>query len=100
VAIGDPGGTDRRPAVHHPHVHHLELTVDDAPLVLDRIVSLCRARRCAITALRFDAADRHRPGRVRVTFEADARHARIASGRLAALPGVLAVAHRGLAAAA
>jgi hypothetical protein len=33
---------NRRPAVRH--THHLELTVADTPLVLDRIVALCRAR--------------------------------------------------------
>jgi acetolactate synthase regulatory subunit len=93
VAIGDPVGPDRRPAVHH--THRLELTVTAAPLVLDRIVSVCRARRCAITALRFEAADRHRPGRVLVTIEADAAQARVATQRLSGMPGVLAVAHRG-----
>ena len=75
--------------------HHLELTVTDAPLVLDRIVSVCRARRCAIRALRYEAADRHRPGRVIATIEADAPRARLATQRLAAMPGVLAVAHLG-----
>jgi acetolactate synthase small subunit len=90
VAIGEPGGTDRRPAVHH--THHLELTVADAPLVLDRVVSLCRARRCTITALRYEAADRHRPGRVLVTVEGDATWARVVTQRLAGMPGVLAVA--------
>jgi acetolactate synthase small subunit len=94
MAIGEPGGTDRRPAVHH-HTHHLDLTVADTPLVLDRIVSLCRARQCTIVALRFEAADRHRPGRVRVTLAADTRRARIVIQRLAASPGVLAIAHRG-----
>ena len=74
------------------HTHHLELTVADTPLVLDRIVSLCRARRCTITALRFEAADRHRPGRVLVTMEADATRVRLATQRLAAMPDVLAVA--------
>jgi acetolactate synthase small subunit len=77
------------------HTHHLELTVADTPLVLDRIVSLCRARRCRIVALRFEAADRHRPGRAAATIEADGRRARLAAQRLAALPGVLAVAHLG-----
>jgi hypothetical protein len=77
------------------HTHHLELTVTDTPLVLDRIVSVCRARRCAILALRFEAADRHRPGRVLATLEADSRRARLATQRLAAMPGVLAVAHVG-----
>jgi acetolactate synthase small subunit len=85
--------TDRRPAVRH--THHLELTVADTPLVLDRIVSLCRARRCTIVALRFEAADRHRPGRLLATVEADAKRLRIVTGRLLALPGVLAVAHVG-----
>jgi acetolactate synthase small subunit len=77
------------------HTHHLELTVADTPLVLDRVVSLCRARQCAIAALRFEAADRHRPGRVLATIEADAKRARLAAQRLRALPGVLAVAHVG-----
>ena len=77
------------------HTHHLELTVTDTPLVLDRIVGVCRARRCAIAALRFEAADRHRPGRVLVTIEADASRARLATQRLAAMPGVLAVATSG-----
>ena len=96
------GGTDRRPAVRH--THHLELTVADTPLVLDRIVSLCRTRRCAIAALRFEAADRHRPGRVLMTIEADATRARLAKHNLASMPGVLAVAttgaRRGIGAAA
>ena len=84
--------------------HHLELTVADTPLVLDRIVSLCRTRRCAIAALRFEAADRHRPGRVLMTIEADATRARLATHNLASMPGVLAVAttgaRRGIGAAA
>jgi acetolactate synthase small subunit len=74
------------------HTHHLEVTVADTPLVLDRIVTLCRARQCPIVALRFEAADRHRPGRVLATVRADARRARVVIQRLAALPGVLAVA--------
>ena len=77
------------------HTHHLDLTVADMPLVLDRIVSVCRGRQCAIVALRYEAADRHRPGRVSATLEADGRRARLAAQRLAALPGVLAVAHLG-----
>ena len=77
------------------HTHQLELTVADTPLVLDRIVSVCRGRRCAIVALRFEAADRHRPGRVLATVEADVKRARLAAQRLAATPGVLAVAHVG-----
>lgn len=77
------------------HTHHLELTVADTPLVLDRVVSLCRARQCTIVALRFEAADRHRPGRVLATIEADMKRARLAAQRLAGTPGVLAVAHVG-----
>lgn len=75
--------------------HHLELTVADAPLVLDRVVSLFRARRCAIRELRFEAADRHRPGRVYVTVDADGRRARLATHHLSTMPGVLAVASIG-----
>ena len=78
------------------HIHQLELTVADTPLVLDRIVSTLRGRRCAIHALRFEAADRHRPGRVYAEVEADAQHARLATHHLAAMPGVLAVAVLGV----
>jgi len=77
------------------HTHQLEMTVAGTPLVLDRIVTLCRARQCTIVALRFEAADRHRPGRVLATIEADTKRARLAAQRLRALPGVLAVAHIG-----
>jgi acetolactate synthase small subunit len=77
------------------HTHHLELTVADTPLVLDRVVSLLRTRRCTVVALRFEAADRHPPGRVYATLEADAQRARLATQRLAAMPGVLAVASLG-----
>ena len=77
------------------HTHHLEMTVADTPLVLDRIVTLCRARQCAIVALRYEAADRHRPGRVLATLRGDARRARVVIQRLAALPGVLAIAQLG-----
>ena len=42
------------------HTHNLELTVTDTPLVLDRVVAICRAR--------------------------------LATQKLASLPGVLAVA--------
>lgn len=79
----------------HHNAHHLELTVGDTPLVLDRVVSLCRARQCTIAALHFEAADRHRPGRVVATLRGDARRARLVAQRLRALPGVLAVAHVG-----
>lgn len=54
----------------HHNAHHLELTVGDTPLVLDRVVSLCRARQCTIAALHFEAADRHRPAAWSRRFEA------------------------------
>ena len=75
--------------------HNLELTVTDTPLVLDRVVSTLRARRCEIVALRYECADRHRPGRVLATVRADAPHARLATQRLQTMPGVLAVAALG-----
>ncbi|MEA2288906.1 MAG: hypothetical protein QOD55_903 [Solirubrobacteraceae bacterium] len=75
--------------------HHLELTVSDAPLVLDRIVSLCRARQCAVVALHFEEADRHRPGRVSVTLRAAAQQARLAAERLSGLVDVQAVEYAG-----
>jgi acetolactate synthase small subunit len=75
------------------HTHHLELTVADAPLVLDRVVSLCRSRQCTIVALRYEAADRHRPGRIVMTVQGATRLAHLAAQRLRAVPGVLAVTH-------
>ena len=79
----------------HHHTHNLELTVADTPLVLDRVVSTFRGRRCEIVALRYEGADRHRPGRVLATVRADARHARLATQHLQSMPGVLAVAALG-----
>jgi acetolactate synthase small subunit len=80
--------------VHH-NTHNLELTVTETPLVLDRVVSTFRGRRCEIVALRYECADRHRPGRVLATVRADAQRARLATLQLQAMPGVLAVATLG-----
>jgi acetolactate synthase regulatory subunit len=73
-------------------VHHLELTVADAPAVLDRVVSTVRSRQCTIVSLRFQAGDRHRPGQIDLTVSSSARAARLAADRLARLVDVEVVA--------
>ena len=74
-----------------PSTHSLELVVTDGLFVLDRIVSVCRSRRCTVLWLRFDAADRHRSGRVSLGLRADERRARLATRHLAELVEVLDV---------
>jgi acetolactate synthase regulatory subunit len=74
-----------------PSTHSLELVVTDGPVVLDRIVSVCRSRRCTVLWLRFHAADRHRSGRVSIGLRADERRARLATRHLAELVEVLGV---------
>jgi acetolactate synthase regulatory subunit len=71
--------------------HRLELSVAAAPLVVDRVVSVCRARRCPIVALDFQAGDRHRSGSIALTVDANGARARLLEDRLAALADVLAV---------
>ena len=73
-------------------VHHLQLTVADAPAVLDRVVSTCRSRQCTIVALSFQAGDRHRPGQIDLALRAPVRAAQLAADRLARLVDVQAVA--------
>jgi acetolactate synthase small subunit len=74
-----------------PTTHHLEISVTPGPAVLERIVSACRSRQCSIVSLEFRAGDRHRPGRVSVTFEGADRMAGLAEDRLTRLVEVLAV---------
>ena len=66
-------------------VHHLQLTVADAPAVLDRVVSTCRSRQCTIVSLSFQAGDRHRPGQIDLTLRGPERMTRMAADRLARL---------------
>jgi acetolactate synthase regulatory subunit len=79
--------------------HRFEITVTDAPTVLERIVSQCRSRQCTIVWLEFQAADRHRPGRVSLTIDGTPRMARLAADRLGRLVDVMAVEQAGRAAA-
>jgi acetolactate synthase regulatory subunit len=69
--------------------HHFELTVaaDDA-MALERIVGLCRARRCPIVALEFVAAQPHRTGELQLTVEARGDRARLLAHLLSGLVGV------------
>jgi acetolactate synthase regulatory subunit len=74
-----------------PHTHRLALTVTDSPAAVERILSTCRSRQCAIVSLHFTAGDRHRPGRVELTLDGPPRMVRLATGRLARLLDVIAV---------
>ncbi len=73
------------------HTHHLHLTVGPEPGVLDRIVGVCRARRCVILALHFLAADAHAPGAVRLSVSAPPARVDLLAARLAGLVDVRAV---------
>ena len=63
----------------------------DAPDVLMRVLSLLLRRRCVVAHVEFLAADRHRPGRLVVGFDAPAAHADRMAEWLHALVDVLAV---------
>lgn len=73
--------------------HHLELTVKDAPGVLERAVGAARSRRCAIVALHFHAGDRHRPARIEMTLDGEQRAVNLAAARLQKLYDVQALAY-------
>ena len=66
-------------------------TREDAPDVLMRVLSLLLRRRCVVAHVEFLAADRHRPGRLVVAFDAPAAHADRMADWLHALVDVLAV---------
>lgn len=63
----------------------------EAPDVLMRVLSLLLRRRCVVAHVEFLAADRHRPGRLVVAFDAPAAHADRMADWLHALVDVLAV---------
>jgi acetolactate synthase regulatory subunit len=71
-----------------PHRIELHLTPTD-PTVLERVVTTCRARRCRITSLRFDAVGDHDVAVLSV--QAEPRRAALLVGRLDGLIGVLGV---------
>lgn len=73
--------------------HHVDLTVRDAPGVLDRVLQSCRSRQCTVVSLSYHAGDRHRPGRVELTLEAPARAADLTVQRLRKLLDVELVAY-------
>jgi len=63
----------------------------DAPDVLARILGLLLRRRCTVTRVDFVVADRQRPGRLVLAYEAPAAHADRTLEWLRALVDVLAV---------
>ena len=72
--------------------HHFELTVaDDDEMALQRIVGMCRARRCPIVALEFVAAQPHRAGALHLTVEARGDRAQLLAHLLSGLVGVRAL---------
>jgi acetolactate synthase regulatory subunit len=79
--------------------HHLELTlVPTDPMALERVLVLCRARRCPIVALRFDADDEG--GRVLLTVDGEPGRLALLTHRIDALIGVRTTAPVGSAAPA
>lgn len=72
-------------------LHHLELTLSPTdPTALERILTLCRSRRCAITALRFVSDDELQ--RAWLTIDAEPQRAALLIARIDGLIGVLATA--------
>ena len=71
--------------------HHLTFDLtgaagsDDA---LHRVLSVCHSRRCAVTAVRFERGDRHRPPRLELGLAGDAEQVRRLVRRLENLVGV------------
>lgn len=71
--------------------HRLVLRVAPGPIVLERVVTTCRARQCPVVSLAFDAGCDGRPGRITATIAASERRARFVAARLATLVEVLDV---------
>lgn len=58
---------------------------DDA---LHRVLAVCHARRCTVTAVRFERGDRHRPPRLELGLAGDAQQVGRLVRRLETLVGV------------
>lgn len=63
----------------------------DAPDLLSRVLGVLLRRRCTVVHVDFAAADRHRPGRLLIAYDAPAAHADRTLDWLRALVDVLAV---------
>jgi acetolactate synthase regulatory subunit len=77
----------------HPDTFSLELT--EAPDVLPRVLALCHRKQSTVLALRYEAGDRHRPGRLELTVQCGRRAPELRR-RLGELVDVLAVSSRSL----
>lgn len=72
-------------------LHHLELTLSPTdPTVLERILTLCRSRRCAVTALRFVGEGDVQ--RAWLSVDAEPHRVALLTARIDSLIGVLATA--------
>ena len=69
----------------------MSVDVRPAPDVVVRILVLLRRRRCAVTSVDVRAADRHRPGRLLIGFDAPSGHADRVAQWVGALVDVLEV---------
>jgi acetolactate synthase small subunit len=67
------------------------LVVRDGADVLVRVLVTLRRRGCVVDAVDYGAGDRHRPGRLRVSYVPPARHAHAVESWLANLVDVLEV---------
>jgi acetolactate synthase regulatory subunit len=74
---------------------HLSLAIADSPDVLVRVLTTLRRRGCVIVAVDYRVGDRHRGGRLEVTYEPPARCAGAVSAWLGNLVEVTAVTSRG-----
>jgi acetolactate synthase regulatory subunit len=70
---------------------HLSLAIADSPDVLVRVLTTLRRRGCEIIAVDYHQADRHRHGRLEVTYRPPPRCAGTVSAWLANLVDVIAV---------
>lgn len=70
--------------------HHLTFDLGAAPGddALHRVLAVCHARRCEVTAVRFERGDRHRPPRLELGVAGDAEQVRRLRRRLEGLVGV------------
>jgi acetolactate synthase regulatory subunit len=72
-------------------MRHLSVETTGQPDAVVRVLILLRRRRCRIVAVDYREADRHGPGRFRVSVEAPARLGHCVDDWLLGLVDVLAV---------
>jgi hypothetical protein len=82
-----------RPALGRERIYDVDLVGQD-PAALVRVLTTLRRRCCTITHVEFDAADRHRPGRLTIGLEPPPLHGHAVASWLANLVDVATVRAR------